>query len=44
MKVPSGFQFAGIQAGIKPNRKDLALVYSQAPCSAAGCFTRNQAA
>ena len=43
MKIPSGFQFAGIQAGIKPNRKDLALVYSQAPCSAAGCFTRNTA-
>ena len=43
MKVPSGFQFAGIQAGIKPNRKDLALVYSSQPCSAAGCFTRNLA-
>ena len=43
MKVPKGFQFAGLQAGIKPNRKDLALVYSEAPCSAAGCFTRNLA-
>ena len=43
MKVPIGFQFAGLQAGIKPNRKDLALVYSQTPCSAAGCFTRNTA-
>jgi len=43
VKVPSGFQFAGLQAGIKPNRKDLALVYSQAPCSAAGCFTQNKA-
>src|SRR6266852_5003805 len=43
VKVPNGFQFAGLQAGIKPNRKDLALVYSQAPCSAAGCFTRNTA-
>ncbi len=43
MKVPKGFLFSGIQAGIKPNRKDLALVYSEAPCSAAGCFTRNLA-
>jgi acetylglutamate kinase len=43
VKVPKGFQFAGVQAGIKPNRKDLALVFSQAPCSAAGCFTRNLA-
>ena len=43
MKVPSGFQFAGLSAGIKPNRKDLALVYSQAPCSAAACLTQNKA-
>jgi acetylglutamate kinase len=43
VKVPSGFQFAGLQAGIKPNRKDLALIHSQTPCSAAGCFTRNKA-
>jgi len=43
VKVPNGFQFSGVQAGIKPNRKDLALVYSQVPCSAAGCFTRNTA-
>jgi acetylglutamate kinase len=43
VKVPAGFQFAGLHAGIKPNRKDLALVYSQAPCAAAGCFTRNLA-
>ena len=43
MKVPNGFQFAGISAGIKPNRKDLALVYSVAPCSAAACLTQNKA-
>ena len=43
MKAPLGFLFAGIQAGIKPNRKDLALVFSEAPCSAAGCFTQNLA-
>ncbi|HZX97131.1 MAG TPA: bifunctional glutamate N-acetyltransferase/amino-acid acetyltransferase ArgJ, partial [Myxococcales bacterium] len=43
MKVPKGFLWAGLQAGIKPNRKDVALVYSEAPCSAAGCFTQNLA-
>ena len=43
MKVPAGFLFAGIQAGIKPNRKDVALVYSEVPATAAGCFTRNLA-
>ena len=43
MKTPKGFVWAGMQAGIKPNRKDLALVYSETPCSAAGCFTQNLA-
>src|SRR5205814_407609 len=43
VKVPKGFFWAGMQAGIKPNRKDLALVYSDTPCSAAGCFTQNLA-
>lgn len=37
-----GFQAAGIEAGIKyQNRKDMALVYSTAPCVAAGTFTTN---
>jgi acetylglutamate kinase len=43
VKNPKGFLWAGIQAGIKPNRKDLALVFSEAPCAAAGCFTQNLA-
>jgi len=43
LKVPKGFLWAGIQAGIKPNRKDLALVVSEKPCAAAGCFTQNLA-
>jgi acetylglutamate kinase len=43
VKVPAGFLFAGVQAGIKPNRKDLALVYSETPCAAAACFTQNLA-
>ena len=33
---------AGVEAGIKyQNRKDMALVYSQTPCKAAGVFTSN---
>lgn len=43
MKVPAGFSFSGIHAGIKAFRKDLALVYSDTPCAAAGCFTANKA-
>jgi acetylglutamate kinase len=43
VKVPKGFQFAGISAGIKPNRKDLALIFSSAPCAAAACLTQNKA-
>lgn len=37
-----GFQAAGVEAGIKyKNRKDMALVYSETPCVAAGVFTSN---
>ncbi len=37
-----GFQAAGIEAAIKyRNRKDMALIYSEAPCVAAGTFTTN---
>lgn len=43
MKVPAGFRFAGVHSGIKPNRKDLALIVSEFPCSAAGVFTHNLA-
>ncbi len=43
MKTPIGFQFAGLAAGLKPTRKDVALVYSKAPCAAAACFTVNKA-
>ncbi len=41
MRTPRGFAFSGINCGIKAARKDLALVYSEAPCAAAGCFTVN---
>ncbi len=43
MQTPRGFSYAGIHCGIKAARKDLALVYSEAPCSAAGLFTVNAA-
>ncbi|MDF2541770.1 MAG: argJ1 [Herbinix sp.] len=36
-----GFQAAGIYAGIKKKRKDMALVYSTVPANAAGTFTTN---
>jgi acetylglutamate kinase len=41
VKTPRGFSYAGIHCGIKAARKDIALVYSEAPCAAAGCFTVN---
>ncbi len=43
MNVAKGFLFAGVHAGIKPQRKDLALVFSPTPCSAAACQTVNKA-
>ncbi len=39
--APLGFVAAGIHCGIKKKRKDLALIYSQKLCAAAGCFTTN---
>ena len=43
MKIPRGFSYAGIHSGIKAARSDLALVFSEVACSAAGCFTVNAA-
>ncbi len=36
-----GFKAAGIYAGIRKAKKDIALVYSEAPCVAGGTFTTN---
>ena len=37
-----GFEAASVEAQIKyKNRKDMALVYSEVPCVAAGTFTTN---
>ena len=44
MKIPKGFRFGGIACGLKPSRRDLALVVSDHPAAAAGLFTRNKAA
>jgi glutamate N-acetyltransferase/amino-acid N-acetyltransferase len=41
--LPRGFRFAGSHCGIKDaSRKDLALIFTEVPASAAGVFTRNQ--
>lgn len=38
---PKGYSAAGIYAGIKKKRKDMALVYSAVPAKGAGTFTTN---
>lgn len=43
--APKGFQAAGLHVGIKSSntdKKDMAMIYSQSPCVAAGTFTTNQ--
>ncbi|MBS3899112.1 MAG: bifunctional glutamate N-acetyltransferase/amino-acid acetyltransferase ArgJ [Dethiobacter sp.] len=37
-----GFKAAGIHCGIKKNKKDLALIYSELPAHAAGVYTKNR--
>ena len=40
--APQGFQAIGVAVGIKkPGRKDMAMVYSEKECRAAGTFTTN---
>ena len=39
--APKGFQAIGVAAGIKKDRKDMAMIYSEAKCRAAGTFTTN---
>ena len=36
-----GFSAIGIAAGIKKGKKDLAMIWSEVPCNAAGTFTSN---
>lgn len=40
--APNGFYASGVKAGIKSNRKDMALIVSQRPAAAAGVFTLNR--
>src|SRR5688500_11479380 len=42
MKLPAGFKFAGVKAGLKADRRDLALMMSELPAAAAGVFTVNR--
>ncbi|HXX38174.1 MAG TPA: bifunctional glutamate N-acetyltransferase/amino-acid acetyltransferase ArgJ [bacterium] len=37
-----GFLAAGVHCGLKPQKKDLALVFSRMPAAAAGIFTTNR--
>ncbi|MDR3609061.1 MAG: bifunctional glutamate N-acetyltransferase/amino-acid acetyltransferase ArgJ [Ignavibacteriaceae bacterium] len=37
-----GFKAAGIHCGLKKKKPDLALIYSEVPCNAAGTFTLNK--
>jgi acetylglutamate kinase len=43
MRIPRGFRFSGVASGLKPARRDLALVVSDVPAAAAGVFTANAA-
>jgi len=43
VKIPKGYRFGGVAAGLKPNRRDVALVVSDHPAAAAGVFTINKA-
>lgn len=40
--APMGFQAAGVHCGVKRQKKDLSLLYSDRPCAAAGTFTTNR--
>ncbi|HYG67214.1 MAG TPA: bifunctional glutamate N-acetyltransferase/amino-acid acetyltransferase ArgJ, partial [Anaeromyxobacteraceae bacterium] len=43
LRIPKGFRFGGVAAGLKPQRRDVALVVSDHPAAAAGVFTVNKA-
>lgn len=40
--APKGFKAAGIHCGVKRSKKDLALIYSESPATAAAVFTLNK--
>ena len=39
--APKGFQAAGVKAGLKKNKEDLAVIYSTVPAASAAVFTTN---
>jgi len=43
VRTPRGWTYAGVHAGIKAVRKDLALIVSEAPCVGAALLTENKA-
>jgi acetylglutamate kinase len=43
MKLPRGFRYAGVAAGIRPNKPDVALFVSDHDAAGAGVFTVNRA-
>lgn len=42
LRLPAGFSYAAVQAGIKAKRRDMGLIVSDTPCTAAGVFTRSK--
>ena len=44
MQLPIGFRYAGVHAGLKPVRRDVALIASDVPAACAGRFSTNLAA
>lgn len=42
MRTPRGFTYAGVNAGLKAVRRDLALFSSEAPCVVAALLTQNK--
>ena len=43
MKLPRGFRFGGIAAGVRPSKPDVALFVSDVDAACAGVFTINRA-
>ncbi|MBM4152285.1 MAG: ornithine acetyltransferase, partial [Kiritimatiellaceae bacterium] len=42
LPLPKGFSATGISAGIKKNKKDMALIVSEVEAESAAVFTTNQ--
>ena len=40
--LPQGFQFAGLNCGIKVNRSDMGFILSEPPCATAGVVTQSR--